>query len=361
MQAHLVLSDWTIFSWENFWYEGNTEGEVVFTTGMVGYPETLTDPSFVGQILCLTYPLQGNYGVPDFENFDQHGLRLPFESDAIHIQALIVNHYSPEYNHREASQSLGEFLTSQKIPGITGIDTRTLTKKLREEGVMLGHIIIGELEKIKTKSLTFSDPNERNLVAEVSCDEVITYGKGKKRICLLDVGVKNNIVRSLLEQDTTVIRVPHDYPFMDWSIEFDGLFLSNGPGDPEKNTIAIEQIQIALERGTHIFGICLGNQLLALAAWAKTYKLKYGHRGQNQPCKDIHNGTCVITSQNHGFAVDNTTLPKWIQPWFVNINDETNEGMIFDGKHVRSVQFHPESAPGPNDTAYLFKEFVDSL
>lgn len=356
--AHLILSDGTIFSGESFGYEQWTSGEVVFTTWMVGYPETLTDPSFSGQILTLTYPLQGNYGVPDIDILDEWWLPVWFESHRIHIQALLVNNYSAVYNHGEADQSLGDFLKSQEIPAITGIDTRALTKKLREEGVMLGNIVIGE---IPTKKQVFDDPNRRNLVAEVSCDKVKTYGNGSKHICVVDLGIKNNILRELLKYDTTLIRVPHNYPFMDGSLKFDGLFLSNGPGDPTQNIIAIEQLKKALQVDMSIFGICLGNQLLALAAWANTYKLKYGHRGQNQPCKDMHTGRCVITSQNHGFAVDTKTLPKWVIPRFVNINDNTNEGIMFQSQQVKSVQFHPESTPWPNDSVYLFEEFVQSL
>jgi len=360
MNAHLILSDGTIFSGKSFGYIGNTDGEVVFNTGMVGYPETLSDPSYRGQILVTTYPMQGNYGIPNFENFDEYNLRKYFESDGVHIRALIVSDYSYDHSHFEAKTSLGEFLNKNKVPAITGIDTRALTKKLREHGVMLGRIIIGEMNS-KDEKIKITDPNTLNLVEEVSTKEIITYGKGKKKICLVDTGVKFNIIRNLLNFDTTVIRVPYNYPFMDGSIKFDALFLTNGPGDPEKNIKTIEETQKALKSKIPIFGICLGNQIIALASGAKTYKLKYGHRGQNQPCMDVFSGKCIITSQNHGFAVDKKTLPKNIKVWFENANDKTNEGICYSNKNIRSVQFHPESYPGPEDAKYLFEEFVNSF
>jgi len=357
MKAALILSDGTIFEWISFWYEMNTTGEVVFNTWMVWYPETLTDPSYKWQILTLTYPLIWNYGIPDFSEEDIFWLKKHFESDRIHLSAIIVSEYSENYNHFEASQSLWDFLKSQKIPAITGIDTRALTKKLREHGVMLGKIIIWD-EKI---NIHFEDPNIRCLCWEVSRKEIEVFWKGKKKVCLVDMWVKNNIIRNLLNYDTTVTVVPHNYPFMDGSIEFDWLFISNWPWDPEKNIEAIHEIKKAIKKNKNIFWICLGNQLLALASWAETYKLKYGHRWQNQPCKDLETGKCIITSQNHGYAINNSTLPKEIKPWFKNINDDTNEGIRFVNKNIRSVQFHPESDPGPNDSQYLFKNFVESL
>ena len=358
MKATLILENWEHFSGESFWYEWQTNGEVVFNTWMVWYPEVLTDPSYTWQILVSTYPLVGNYGIPDFEETDLFWFKKSFESDKVHIQALIVSEYSENYNHFEANMSLWEFLKKHKIPAITWIDTRYLTQKIREKWAILGRIVMWNISKIPD---TFDNPNERNLSAEVSCKEKIVYGNGKKTILLLDMGVKNNIIKNLLKYDTKVLRVSHDTKFMDEEIEFDGLFISNGPWDPTKNIIAIEQIKKAIKANKKIFWICLGNQLISLASGAKTYKLKYGHRGQNQPCKDTLTGKCIITSQNHGFAVDEKTLPKNIRTWFSNINDKTNEGIYFTDKNIRSVQFHPESTPGPNDANYLFKEFVDSL
>ncbi len=357
MKAKLILQTGEVFEGESFGYEANINGETVFNTGMVGYPETLTDPSYKWQILVCTYPLQGNYGVPDFKEKDTNGIRKHFESDSVHISALIVSEYSENYHHCEATTSLGEFLKSQKIPAITGIDTRLLTQIIREKWCILGKII---MEGTKD-TLNFEDPNTRLLSYEVGTKEVQTYGKGKKKICLVDMGVKNNMLRNFLKHDVTIIRVPWDYPFMDGTIKFDGLFISNGPWDPAVYTKTITEIKKAIDAKKKIFGICLWNQLLALAMGAKTYKLQYGHRGQNQPVKDLKTGKCILTSQNHSFAIDEKTLPKNIIPWMRNINDGTNEGIYFKDKKIWSVQFHPESSPGPNDSTYLFEDFISSL
>lgn len=357
MKARLILEDGEILTWTSFWYQWNTTGETVFNTGMVWYPETLTDPSYKSQILICTYPLLWNYWVPNFQELDTNGLKKYFESDKIHISALIVSEYSENYNHHEWEISLCDFLKSQKIPAITGIDTRYLTQKIRDNGCLLGKIEVWN----ETNTLPFHDPNLDLISYEVCIQEKTAYGNGKKRICLVDMGVKNNIIRNLLQFDTTVIRVPGDYPFMDEIDQFDGIFLSNGPGDPALYTKTIWEVKKALRKNIPIFGICLGNQLLALAAGAKTYKLPYGHRGQNQPCKDTTTGKCIVTSQNHSFAIDEKSLPSTIKPLFQNVNDGTNEGIYFTRKNARSVQFHPESSPGPNDSAYLFKEFIESL
>ena len=363
MKATLYLSDGTSFEWQSFGYEASTAGELVFNTGMVWYPETLTDPSYHGQILISTYPLQWNYWIPEFENFDSYGIRKTFESDKIHLNGFIVWEYSNSYNHWEADSSLSDFLKSQKVPGITGIDTRQLTKIIRDKWNLLWKIIIWDHPWTElfthNRKKEFLDYVSRDFVSWVSRKEVQIYGEGEKKICVLDMWVKNNIIRSLLKYDTTLIVVPHDFPFMNGEIEFDGLFISNGPGDPAQNTHTIEEIKKAIHANVPTFGICLGNQLIALASGAKTYKLKFGHRGQNQPCKDLTNGKCVITSQNHGYAIDESTLPKNIKPWFKNINDESNEWILFTNKNIRSVQFHPESFPGPTDSEYLFKEFVE--
>lgn len=356
MKAKLVLQDWTEYTWESFWYNWNTTWEVVFNTWMVWYPELLTDPSYKSQILIATYPLFWNYGIPNFEEVDFFWLKKHFESDKIHLSALIVSEYSANYNHFLADSSLSDFLISQKIPALTWIDTRSLTKKIREEWIMLWKIVFSWEPMVRIK-----DPNKVELSKEVCCKEIKTYGNWKKKICLLDMWVKNNIIRNLLKFDTTVIRVPHDYKFMDEKLEFDWLFISNWPGNPEKNTTAISQIKKAIEENKNIFWICLGNQLLALSSWAKTYKLKYGHRGQNQPCKDLETNKCIITSQNHSYAIDENTLPDYIEPWFININDKTNEWIKFKEKNIRSVQFHPESDPGPNDSVYLFENFIKSI
>lgn len=352
IKAKLVLEDETIFEGFSFGYEGNTNGEVVFNTGMVGYPETLTDPSYRGQILVCTYPLIGNYGVPSREK--ENGLYKNYESESIHIRALIVSDYSFEYSHWNAERSLAEWLAEEKIPAIYGIDTRKLTRKLRDKGTMLGKIIIDE-----NSSIEFDDPNNKNLVDEVSIKEPVEYSAGKKKIILVDCGTKNNIIRAFLGRNISVIRVPYDYDFN--LIKADGVMLSNGPGDPKMNKTTIANAKKAMEKNKPILGICLGSQILALAAGANTYKLKYGHRGHNQPCNELGTKRCYITSQNHGYAVDSSTLPEDWREWFVNDNDGTNEGIIHISKPFFASQFHPEASPGPDDCEFIFDMFVRAL
>jgi carbamoyl-phosphate synthase small subunit len=315
---------------------------------MTGYPESLTDPSYKGQILVLTYPLIGNYGVPD-EKVEENLFKY-FESDRLHISGLIVSDYSEEYSHWNAKKSLGEWLQQHKVPGIHGIDTRFLTKILREKGTMLGKIIQdGE-------DVELYDPNLDNLVSQVSINRKEVYGNGKYRILLIDCGVKYNIIRYLLQRDTTVIRVPWDYDFFEES--YDGLFISNGPGDPKQCRDTVKNLTRAFSRDTPIMGICLGNQLMALASGADTYKLKYGHRSHNQPVLQIGTDNAYITSQNHGFAINNNTLTADWKPYFINLNDQTNEGMIHQSKPFFSTQFHPEASGGPMDTDFLFDQFI---
>jgi carbamoyl-phosphate synthase small subunit len=352
----LTLSDGTVWKGFAFGYVGTASGEVVFNTGMTGYPETLTDPSYEGQILIATFPLIGNYGVPNDDMVQ--GISKYFESNAMHIRGLIVSHYTPHYSHHEAVRSLDVWMKEYKIPGITGIDTRALTKHIRTHGAMLGTIT---LKPISTKQ-KIEDPNATNLIATVSPKTVTTYspkGAAKKRVVLVDCGAKNNIIRSLLSRGIEVLRVPWDYDFLDE--HYDGILLSNGPGDPETAVKTIEHVKKALQDDKPIFGICLGNQILSLAAGAKTYKLPFGHRSHNQPCIDVTTGRCYITSQNHGYAVDTKTLPKAWKQWFVNANDGTNEGVRHERKPFFSVQFHPEATAGPTDTAFLFDEFIATL
>lgn len=355
-QASLVLEDWTVFFWESFWKEIDSEGEVVFNTWMVWYPETITDPSYRWQILVCTFPLQWNYGVPDFECFE-NGIRKYFESDGVHIRGLIVNEYSDDYSHWESKTSLSKFLKKHKVPAITGIDTRALTKKIREHWVMLWKICMWESKKNKK----IVDPNTLDLVWEVSCKNVVKYGKWKKTILLLDMWVKLNIIRDLLTYDTNIIRVPYDYPFMDWKYKFDGILITNWPWDPISNQKTIKELKKAIKKWVNIFWICLWNQLLALAWWAKTYKLKYWHRSQNQPCVDIKTGKCILTSQNHWYAIDGKSLPKNMKIRFKNTNDDTVEWIELTDKPARSVQFHPESNPWPEDAKYLFDNFIKLL
>jgi len=349
--AKLILEDGTVFEGFSFGHKGSVAGEVVFNTAMTGYPESLTDPSYKGQILTLTYPLVGNYGVPGEQTENQ--MLKYFESDRVHITALIISDYSFKYNHWNAVQSLDDWLKTHQVPGIYGIDTRALTKIIREKGALLGKVIIDE------KDCKQVDPNTINLVDDVSTKEKITYGDGPLKVLMLDCGVKNNIIRYFLQKGTSVIRVPWDYDFADE--EFDGLFISNGPGNPEMCEATINHLAKAIQKDKPIFGICLGHQLLALASGGKTYKLKYGHRGHNQPV--IIHGTmkAYITSQNHGYAVDEKTLPADWEPWFENINDHTNEGIRHKTKPFFSVQFHPEASSGPTDTDYLFDEFIKLL
>lgn len=352
-EVQLILDDGSRFSGYSFGYDKPVAGEVVFNTAMTGYPESLTDPSYSGQMMVLTFPLVGNYGVPR-QTFEANGLSTFLESEKIHAEAIIVSDYSENYSHWNAVESLGEWLKKEKIAGITGIDTRALTKLLREKGSMKGKIVFENENEID-----FVDPNLINQVARVSCREVITYGNGKKRVLLVDCGVKHNIIRCLLKRDVTVVRVPWDYDFN--TLEYDGLFISNGPGDPDMCDITVGHIREAMKKEKPIFGICMGNQLLAKAGGAKTFKLKYGHRSHNQPVRMVGTNKCFITSQNHGYAVDNNTLGDDWEPLFLNMNDGTNEGIRHKRLPFFSAQFHPEAASGPTDTDFLFDTFIDMI
>jgi carbamoyl-phosphate synthase small subunit len=347
----LVLEDGTVMEGLSFGSEVSVSGEVVFSTSMVGYPESLTDPSYKGQILVLTYPLIGNYGVPGDEM--ENGLPKHFESDRMHISGLVISDYSFEHHHWNAKLSLGDWLKKHNVPGIFGVDTRALTKRLREKGTMLGKIVFDN------KDVALYDPNKDNLVDQVSTKERIVYGNGKYTILLIDTGVKYNIIRNLLKRDTTVVRVPWNYDIK--KEDYDGLFISNGPGDPKMCTETIKNLSKAFEQKKPIMGICLGNQLMALAAGADTYKLKYGHRSHNQPVLQVGTNKSYVTSQNHGFAIDNSTLTKDWEPLFINLNDNTNEGMRHKSKPFFSSQFHPEATGGPVDTEYLFDEFIGNI
>ena len=354
-EARLILDDGTEFCGWSFGYEANAVGEVVFNTAMTGYPESLTDPSYAGQILVMTYPLIGNYGVPE-----TGGEPLPkfMESERIHVKGLVVADYSEKYSHWNAKESLAEWLKREKIPAITGIDTRRLTKRLRESGVMKGRVVISE----NSEYSDYSDYGSINWVEKVSCKEVIRYNEGAgKRVVLVDCGVKANIIRCLVNRGVEVIRVPWDYDFN--QLDFDGLFLANGPGDPEQCSKTVEHIRTFLSNPNvrPLMGICLGNQLLARAAGAKTYKLKYGHRSHNQPVQLVCTSKCFITSQNHGYAVDASTLPADWEPLFVNMNDGSNEGIRHKTMPWFSAQFHPEACSGPTDTEWMFDEFVKAL
>lgn len=346
----LTLEDGTEFRGISFGANNPQAGEVVFNTGLVGYTESLTDPSYKGQILVLTYPLIGNYGVP---GGTLGGVARLFESSRLQISGFIVSNISREYSHWNATHSLPYWLKMNQVPALSGIDTRKLTKILREKGTMLGQI------SFEGASVEKYDPNQENLAAKVSCRDVRKYDSGTKRVVLIDCGCKNSIINSLLDRNVTVIRVPWNYDFT--QIEHDGVLVSNGPGDPKYCTETIENLKRAFETKKPIFGICLGNQLLSLAAGADTYKLKYGHRSQNQPCVEEGTKRCFITSQNHGFAVKLESLKDSWVPWFKNANDGTVEGVRHKELKFSGVQFHPEARPGPTDTRYLFDQFVSLL
>jgi carbamoyl-phosphate synthase small subunit len=359
--AKLILEDGSFFYGYSFGAIKPAAGEVVFNTGMVGYPESLTDPSYYGQILVLTYPLIGNYGVPSLEKDSMEN----FESDSLKIKGLIISDYSNTYSHWSSKHSLSEWLKQETIPAIYGVDTRELTKRLRERGTMLGKIIF---DSSMGKSCTdpygdvkFEDPNKRNLVAEVSIDKLKMYSRGEITIVAIDCGMKNSILQALLERNITTIRVPWNYDIINSDFKYDGILISNGPGDPKMVEATVTNVRRAMEREIPILGICLGNQILALAAGADTYKLKYGHRSQNQPCLKVGTNKCHITSQNHGYAVDAKTLPQEWSEWFVNANDGTNEGIRHKTKPFLGVQFHPEANPGPFDTEFLFDDFLNLL
>jgi len=362
-QSWLILQDGTRFEGESFGASLPTSGEVVFSTGMVGYGETMTDPSYEGQILCFTYPMIGNYGVPS--RTSQSLIQSPFESWKIHIRGLILSEYSEDFSHWSARISLHQWMQEQNIPGICGIDTRALTILLRNKGSMLGAIV----QDTPLTPPSFNNPNEENLAAKVTSPAVQIFlpeEKPKSTVLLIDCGSKSNILRSLLKRGTKVVSVPFDYDFLSQRFQeevssFQGIVVSNGPGNPQLFDTVVDRLREAIDQNIPMMGICLGHQLIARAAGAKTYKLKYGHRSHNQPCRMEGSQRCFITSQNHGFAVDIESLEKDWLPFFTNVNDGTNEGIRHSTKPVFSVQFHPEAAPGPQDTSFLFDNFLENL
>jgi carbamoyl-phosphate synthase small subunit len=369
MSAKLVLEDGSEYSGVSFGKARSASGEVVFTTSMTGYPQALTDPSFRGQILVSTYPLAGNYGVPldkrtlaprymagYGEESGSAPIPLDFESDKIHVSGFIVQEHCEAPSHHASTAPLAAWLAKNDVPAVSGIDTRALTKRLRESGVMRGKILVEGAEEA-----TF---DATHLVSDVSCKNVIRYparspAKHPRTIALLDCGVKANILRLLLARGVEVIRVPWNHDLC--GIDYDGIFLSNGPGDPKNCVPAIDTVRRALCGGKPVFGICLGIQLIALAAGGDTYKLRYGHRSANQPCLETDSGRCFITSQNHGYAVRAESLPADWEVWFTNANDGTVEGIRHKTRPFSAVQFHPEGCPGPQDTEWLLDRFLEQV
>ncbi len=355
------------FRGKGFGANGKASGEVVFSTSMVGYPEALTDPSYNGQILSLTYPLIGNYGVPPYDS--NVGIPLCFESDRIQVRALAIHELCLEPYHWASTRTLDKWLSDEGIPGIYGIDTRRLTKKLRTHGVMLGIVKVCDVgeepnfNELLEHAKTIPDPNLTDLVREVTVKEPIRYeAEGKKTVVLIDCGVKFGIIRNLLTRGISVVRVPYDFSakeIMDYHPS--GVFLSNGPGDPKKCVKTVESVREIVEK-VPLMGVCLGAQILALAVGGDTYKLKYGHRSQNQPALDLKTNRCYITTQNHGYAIDTECFCKTpLEPWFINANDKTIEGVKHKTKPVFAVQWHPEASPGPYDTEFLFDTFANMI
>lgn len=367
IRAVLALEDGTTFEGSGFGYPCEVSGEVVFNTGMVGYPESLTDPSYCGQILVQTYPLIGNYGKSSVKITDRFGIPLHFESNRIQVTGYVISELQANPNHWAVDRTLEDWFKEEEIPGICGIDTRELTKKLRIKGVMLGILKVGEeidIEEIKTRTSSIEDPNTKDLVKSVTVKEPIEYNSGNSpKVVLIDCGAKFGIIRNLLERNVDVVRVPYDYSvekILGYSPS--GIVISNGPGDPKKCEKTIEAVTSLLETGIPIMGICLGNQILALASGGDTFKLKFGHRAQNHPCIDLLTKRCYITTQNHGYAVDPNSLNgSGFEVSFINANDKTVEGIKHKSKPVFGVQFHPEASPGPYETRFLFDNFINEV
>jgi carbamoyl-phosphate synthase small subunit len=349
-RVFLELEDGSRLAGTGFGHLGPAAGEVVFNTGMVGYPESLTDPSYRGQILVMTYPLIGNYGVPARTEVER------FESDRIQVAGLVVTSAQDDTSHAGAARSLPGWLSEEEVPGVEGIDTRNLTIRLRERGTILGRIV---QDGPDPESVPMFDPNRVDIVRQVSTATPLSFGSGAKRVILVDCGVKRSIRRELLARGVEVMQVPSDCDYT--GERFDGILVSNGPGNPEQCSVTVEVLRRAMALGRPIMGICLGCQLMALAAGARTYKLRYGHRGQNQPCRETGTDRCRLTSQNHGYAVDPATLPDDWQVWFTNANDSSVEGIRHRRRPFTAVQFHPEATPGPLDSRDLFDSFVGSL
>ena len=363
----LILDDGTVLDGMGFGFSGTVFGEIVFNTGMVGYPETLTDPSYSGQILMLTYPLVGNYGVPDPEEKDESGISKFFESNKIQIRGLVIHELSNTASHWNLHMTLDEWLYNEKISGISGIDTRELTKKLRSKGVMMAALVVSENEidenQIKQQLASATHYDSEKFMNVVSTQDVEEYGNEKDAVVVIDTGSKNAILRNIREIGYKVIKVP-------WNTSIDkilsykpkGVVISNGPGDPQNAPDTIDTAKSLIQKNIPTLGICLGAQIIALAGKATTYKLKYGHRGQNKPCINLDNNRVYVTSQNHGYCINPDSLKNSeFNLWFKNADDKTVEGIKHKEKKCIAVQFHPEASPGPYDCKFIFEELKNLM
>jgi carbamoyl-phosphate synthase small subunit len=365
--AVLLLEDGTLFLGRGFGAEATVVGELVFNTGMVGYPESMTDPSYAGQVLCFTYPLIGNYGVPSAEEKDVFGLPRHFESGGIKVTGLVVQENCKRPSHWASVRTLSRWMADQGVPGIEGVDTRALVTTIRERGVMMCALANGpqvanrrELKRLLEKAARYDSVD---FVKRVSVSKAETYGVSDKRVAVIDCGVKESIIRNMLGRGYSVVRLPFDSPYSE-VMRHDpmGVIVSNGPGDPRLCVETVKTTARLVDSEIPVLGICLGEQVLGMSQGAETYKLKYGHRGQNKPVVDLVSGRGYVTSQNHGYAVDHKTLSKTgLKPWFVNGDDKSVEGLIHDTKPCLAVQFHPEAAPGPYDTEFVFDRFAEMM
>ena len=365
--AVLLLEDGTLFLGKGFGADATVVGELVFNTGMVGYPESITDPSYSGQVLSFTYPLIGNYGVPSPQEKDVFGLPRYFESGGIKVTGIVVQEYCQKPNHWASIRTLSDWMEGQGVPGIEGVDTRALVTRIRESGVMMCVLATGsdvanrrELRKLLEKAARYDSVD---FVKRVSVGRAETYGEAEKKIVVVDFGVKESIIRNMLGRGYAVVRMPFDSSYAD-VMKHDpaGVIVSNGPGDPRLCVETVKTTARLVDSEMPVLGICLGEQVLGMSQGGETYKLKYGHRGQNKPVVDLISGRGYVTSQNHGYAVDPKTLSKTeLKPWFVNADDHSVEGLVHGSKPCIAVQFHPEAAPGPYDTEFVFDRFTELM
>lgn len=360
----LLLEDGSIFYGRSFGAEVDSVGEVVFNTGMVGYLESMTDPSYAGQILAFTYPLIGNYGVPPYSERDVYGLPRFFESDSVKVRGVVVQEACKEPSHWASRKTLASWMESERIPGIEGVDTRALVTKLREAGVMMGIVATGgerkeeDIAELLARAERYAS---QNLVRRVSVSKPVVHGDAEQRVVLLDCGTKYGIVRNLLRRGFQVVRLPYDASFST-VMKYDpaGVVVCNGPGDPGLLSETARCVGSLVESEVPVLGICLGEQVVGMSQGAETFKLKYGHRGQNKPCIDLTTGRGYVTSQNHGYALDEKSVKGTeLRPWFMNADDKTIEGVFHSRRPCMAVQFHPEATPGPFDTEFVFDRFVD--